>query len=156
MDHMTDKIPAGYHTLTPSLAVRGAVDALGYYQRAFGAEVVRRMDAPDGTVMHAELKVGDSILIVYEELPAWGLHAPAEGQGHSVSLMFYTPDVDTVFARAIADGGTEVSAVADVFSGDRMGVLTCPYGHRWAIATHVEDVPGEEVERLAREWMAAS
>jgi PhnB protein len=154
MDHMTDKIPAGYYSLTPSLAVRGAAEAIGYYERAFGAQQVRRLHGPDGSVMHAELRIGDSIVIVYDEMPAFGLPAPSGG-AHSSSVMFYTPDADAVFARAIAEGATEVSPIGDFFTGDRMGVLVCPYGHRWAIAEHLRDVPDEEIERAAREWMAS-
>jgi uncharacterized glyoxalase superfamily protein PhnB len=155
MDHMSDNIPVGYHSLTPSLAVRGAAAAIGFYERAFGARQVRRLHGPDGSVMHAELRIGDSIVIVYDEMPAFGLPAPS-GEAHSSSLMFYTPDADAVFARAIAEGAKEVSPVEDFFTGDRMGVLVCPYGHRWAIATRVREVPDEEIERAAREWLASA
>jgi PhnB protein len=155
MNHMSDKIPAGYHSLTPSLAVRGAADAIGYYERAFGAQLVRLMRGPDGSVMHAELRIGDSMVVVYDEIPAMGLPAPA-GDRHASSLLFYTPDADAVFARAVAEGGKELSPMADIFSGDRMGVLVCPYGHRWAIAARVREVPDEEVERAARAWLASS
>jgi PhnB protein len=155
MDHMTDKIPAGYRSLTPSLAVRGAAEAIDYYRRAFGAEQVRRLHAPDGSVMHAELRIGDSIVIVYDELPDWGLPAPS-GREHSNSLMFYTPDADAVFARAVAAGAKEVTSMADFFTGDRMGVLVCPYGHRWGVAARVRELPDDEVERLAGEWMGSA
>ncbi len=155
MDHMTDKIPAGYHSLTPSLAVHGAAEAIDYYRRAFGAEQVRRLRAPDGSVMHAELRVGDSIVIVYDELPDWGLPAPSGGP-HSSSLMFYTADADAVFARAVAEGAKEVTPMADFFTGDRMGVLVCPYGHRWTVAARVAELPDAEVERLAREWLGSA
>jgi PhnB protein len=158
MDRMTDTtapVPAGYHSLTPVVIVKGGAEAIDFYREAFGAEQVRRMNGPDGSVMHAELRIGDSILMVSEEMPAMGLRSPS-GDGSSSSLLLYTPDVDAVHARAVAVGATEVSPVADDFSGHRSGTVLCPYGHRWTIATRIEDVSDEEIERRALEWMESS
>jgi len=135
--------------------VRGGAAAIDFYRQAFGAEVVHRMDGPDGLLLHAELRIGDSMLQVSEEFPSIGLCAP-EGDCRANALTLYTADVDAVFARAVELGATVLSPVADEFSGDRMGRVLCPFGHRWVLATRVEDVAPEEVERRAREAMASS
>jgi uncharacterized glyoxalase superfamily protein PhnB len=150
MDGDTAYRPTGYHTLTPYLAVRDGARLIEFYQGAFGAEVVRRMDGPDGTVMHAELRIGDSMLQISDEMPSMGLVAPS-GESRTGSVVVYVPDVDEVFTRALRLGATQVAPVSDVFSGDRMGLITCPSGHRWAILTRVREVPDAEVDRLARE-----
>jgi PhnB protein len=153
MADMTDKtppVPAGFRTITPYIAVKGGAAAIDYYRKAFGAEQVRRMDGPDGSVSHAELRIGDSLLQISDEFPTMGLRAPA-GDGVTGSILLYVPDVDAVFARAVAEGATEISPVEDSFSGDRIGALLCPFGHRWAIATHIEDVSDEEIERRVAE-----
>jgi uncharacterized glyoxalase superfamily protein PhnB len=150
MDGESAYRPAGYLTLTPYLAVRDAARLIEFYRGAFGAEVVRRMDGPNGTVMHAELRIGDSMLQVSDEMPSMGLVAPS-GETRTGSLVVYVPDVDEVFAQAIRLGATEVVPVGDVFSGDRMGIVTCPSGHRWTIMTRVKEVPDAEVDRLAKE-----
>lgn len=147
--------PAGYNTLTPYLAVRDGARLIEFYRNAFGAEVVRRMDDPNGIVMHAELRIGDSMLQLSDEMPSMGLVAPS-GEARSSSLVIYVPDVDEVFARAIDLGATQVAPVSDVFSGDRMGLLLCPSGHRWAVITRVREVPDDEVARQAREMFGAA
>lgn len=142
-------IPAGYRTITPYLAVPDGHAALDYYKRALGAEIVDAMNAPDGSLMHAEIRIGDSMLQLSQEMPDFGLKSPQDGWVHS-SIVVYTEDTDEFVARAVAEGGTLVTAVADTFSGDRHGVFLDPFGHRWAVCTKVEDVPAEEVARRAR------
>src|SRR5438309_233000 len=142
-EQKTDYVPKGYHSLTPFLAVAGGAKALDYYGRAFGAEVISRMDGPDGMVMHAELRIGDSIFQVSDEMPDLGLRAPSRDSS-AFALTIYCPDADAVQRRAIEAGGTEISPVADFVSGDRFGRVMCPFGHRWVIATHVKDVSPEQ------------
>lgn len=143
-------IPDGYHSLTPYLIVRGAAEALAFYQKAFGATDVCRLDAPDGTVAHAEMKIGDSIIMVSEENPAWGSTSPQALGGSPVTLFLYVNDVDATFADAIKAGATEKRPVTNQFWGDRSGHLVDPFGHYWHIATHIEDVdPSELPSRMA-------
>ena len=143
-------IPAGYRTITPFLAVSDGAAALDFYQRGLGAEIVDRMDAPDGSVMHAEIRIGDSMLQMSNEMPDYGIKAPEAGWVHS-SIVVYTPDTDAFVDRAVREGATLVLPVSDTFSGDRHGVVIDPFGHRWAVCTKIEDVPAEEVARRARE-----
>ena len=144
--------PDGYHAVTPYLIVKGAAKAIEFYKEALGAEELFRISGPDGSVGHAEIKIGDSILMLGDECPAWGAKAP-DGPT-PIGLMFYVPDVDARFAKAVAAGATVKKAVQDQFYGDRSGSLTDPFGHTWTIATHVEDVAPEEMGRRAAEWMA--
>ncbi|BCN74434.1 glyoxalase [Prescottella equi] len=143
-------IPDGYRTLTPYLAVPDGHAALDFYVRGLGAVIVDRMDAPDGTVMHAEIRIGDSMLQLSQEMPDFGLKAPAQGWVHS-SLVVYVEDTDAFVDSAVRAGATLVTPVADAFSGDRHGVFLDPFGHRWAVCTRIEDVPPAEVARRARE-----
>lgn len=143
-------IPDGYRTLTPYLAVPDGAAALDFYVDGLGAVVVDRMDAPDGSVMHAEIRIGDSMLQLSNEMPDFGLKAPESGWVHS-SLVVYVEDTDAFVARAVEAGATLVTPVADTFSGDRHGVFRDPFGHRWAVCTRIEDVPPTEVARRARE-----
>ena len=138
-------IPAGYHSVTPYLIVKDAVKALDFYKRAFGATELLRLDNPDGTIAHGEFKIGDSPVMFAEAME--GYRDPKAIGGSPVSFMIYVPDVDRVFARAIAAGATEQRPVADQFYGDRTGTLVDPFGHVWSIATHVEDVSPEEMDR---------
>ena len=154
LDQLHDFAPAGYHTVTPYLAVRDASATLDFYQRAFGATVLSRMDGDDGTVMHAEVLIGDSVIQVSDEFPQMGLVVPADDAVNG-SFSVYVADVDATHAAAAAAGATVVSGVEDVFSGDRMGIVRCPGGHRWVILTRKEHVDDAEVERRAREWVAA-
>ena len=139
-------VPQGYHTVTPYLVVDGAANAIDFYVKAFGAEEVMRMPMGD-RIGHAEIRIGDSHVMLAYEFPDQGHRGPKSYGGTSVSLMVYLPDVDTVFARALAAGATEERAVADQFYGDRSGTLRDPFGHCWMIATHVEDVSPEEMQR---------
>jgi PhnB protein len=139
--------PPGYHSVTPYLAVRDAKAALGFYARAFGAELVLELDMPDGKVAHAEIRIGDSILMLSEENPDWGNRSPQALGGSPVSLMIYVPDADAAFARALAAGAEQVRPVEDQFYGDRSGTLKDPYGYQWTLAMHIEDVSEEEGQR---------
>jgi PhnB protein len=148
----TKPIPDGYHSITPYLVVKGAAKAIDYYKKAFGATEIMRMAAPDGTVGHAELKIGDSIFMMGEEMPQMGYRAP---QGSTpVGLMLYVDDADRVFKQAIAAGGRVDKEVKDQFYGDRNGTLYDPFGHMWTIATHVEDVSPDEMKRRMAKYMA--
>lgn len=146
-------IPDGYHTVTPYLIVRGAADAIEFYKRAFGAEERIRIAMPDGKVGHAEIKVGDSPIMLADEFPEMGFRGPESLGGAAVSLCLYVEDVDSRFARAIEAGGSEVRPLDDQFYGDRSGTLKDPFGHLWTIATHVEDVSPEELKRRHGEMM---
>jgi len=143
-------IPEGYHSVTPYLIVRGAADAIEFYKKAFGAVELFRMPAPGGKVGHAEIKVGDSPIMLADEHPEMGYKGPQSLGGSPVSLMIYVDDVDSVFNRAVEAGAIVQEAPQDKFYGDRMGTLTDPYGHRWHLATHKEDVSPEEMERRAK------
>jgi PhnB protein len=143
-------IPDGYHTLTPYLIVKGAARALDFYQKAFGATELMRMADPSGRIGHAEIKVGDSVLMMADEHPEMGALSPQSLGGSSVFILLYVEDVDARFNQAVAAGAQVVRPLADQFYGDRSGTLTDPFGHKWTIATHKEDVSPEEIEwRLA-------
>jgi PhnB protein len=139
--------PQGYHSVTPYMTVRDAKAALAFYAEAFGAEKTMQLDMPDGTIAHAEMRIGDSIVMLSEENEAWGTKGPLTLGGSPMFLMLYVADVDAAFARAIAAGASEVRPVADQFYGDRSGTLKDPFGHQWTLATHVEDVSAEEAQR---------
>lgn len=139
-------IPEGYNSVTPYLIIRGAAKALDYYKQVFGARVMVRMDAGEGKVAHAEIKVGDSVVMLADEQPEMGFVAPESIGGSPVCLMLYVPDVDTVFERAIAAGAKQLRPLENQFYGDRNGTLTDPFGHVWTIGTHVEDVSPEEMK----------
>ena len=139
--------PAGYHSLTPYMTVRDAHAAIDFYRRAFGAEKVMQLDMPDGSVAHAEVRIGDSIVMLSEENEQWGTKGPLTLGGSPMFLMAYVPDVDAAFARAVEAGATVVRPVADQFYGDRSGTLKDPFGHQWTLSTHVEDVSEAEAQR---------
>lgn len=144
--------PDGYHTVTPYLTVRGAVDALAFYAKAFGATEVMRLPMPDGTLAHAEVQIGDSKVMLADENPAWGNKSPLALGGASGGVMLYVPDVDALFARAVAAGATVRTPVADQFYGDRSGSVIDPFGHVWNLATHTEDVPPAEMQARMDAW----
>jgi PhnB protein len=138
-------VPEGYHTATPYLVVRNAADAIEFYQRAFGATEVLRFSDPSGRVGHAEIKIGDSIIMLADEFPEQGFRGPQSLGGTTGSIMLYVDDVDGLFQRAVGAGAKELRPVMDQFYGDRSGFLEDPFGHQWAISTHKEDVPPEEM-----------
>jgi PhnB protein len=144
-------IPEGYYSLTPYLVIKGAAKAIEFYKKAFGAEETVRMPGPDGGVMHAELKIGNSVLMLADENPERGFFSPSTRGGSTSSVMLYTEDVDATFKQAVAAGAKADMPPADMFWGDRMGNLTDPFGHSWAIATHKEDVSEEEMGRRMQE-----
>jgi PhnB protein len=144
-------IPPGYASVTPYLIVHGAAKAIDFYQRAFGAVELFRLDGPDGTLGHAEIRIGNSPVMLADGTS--GYPDPLTLGGSSVSFMVYVPDVDAAFARAIAAGGTVKRPVADQFYGDRTGTLADPFGHVWSLATHVEDVAPTEMDRRFKEMM---
>jgi len=139
--------PPGYHSVTPYLALRDARAAIEWYALAFGAERVLSLDTPDGAIAHAEIRIGDTILMLAEENAAWGNRSPLALGGSPVSLLIYVPDVDAAFARALAAGATRVRPVEDQFYGDRSGTLSDPFGYQWTLATHIEEVSAEEAQR---------
>ena len=139
-------IPEGYHTLTPSITVRGAERAVEFYKKAFGAVERGVMKGPDGKVMHAELLIGDSILMLADEFPQFGSLSPQTIGGSGTGLHIYVEDVDAAFDRAIAAGGIVEMPLADMFWGDRYGKLIDPFGHKWSIATHVKDMSADEMK----------
>lgn len=143
-------IPAGYHTATPYLIVTNTSKAIEFYKEAFGAVETTRLTAPDGKVMHAEIKIGDSQVMLCDECPDWNALSPQTIGGTSVSIVLYVEDVDTVANRAVSAGGLLVMPVADQFWGDRMGTVVDPFGHKWSIATHTEDVTPEEINVRAK------
>ena len=152
---MAKPIPDGFHSLNAYLAVDRATEAIEFYKRAFGAKERSRMPGPDGTIGHAELEIGDSIVMLSDPFPQSSYSPPNLLGGTTIGLLFYTEDVDATVQRAVDAGGTISMPVQDMFWGDRFGQLTDPFGHVWQIATHVEDVPPEEMEERAKAAMAA-
>ena len=138
-------IPEGYHTVTPYLAVDDAAEAIEYYKKAFGAKERVRMEAPEGRIGHAELEIGDSLVMLSDPFPQATTRSPKELGGTSASIFLYVEDVDAVVKQAVDTGSTITMEVADQFWGDRFGSVQDPFGHLWSIATHVEDVPPEEM-----------
>jgi PhnB protein len=140
-------VPAGYHTVTPYLIIDGAAKAIEFYKKAFGATEVLRLADPSGKIAHAEIKIGDSIIMLADEVPLMGYRSPKSYGGSPVGIALYVPDVDALAKQAIAAGAKEVRPVQDQFYGDRSGTFSDPFGHQWTIATHKEDVSMEEVNR---------
>jgi PhnB protein len=147
-------IPEGYHTVTTYLAVENAAEAIDYYKRAFGAQEKVRMDAPGGKIGHAELQIGDSIVMLSDPFPQATVKPPKEIGGTSASVFMYVDDVDSVVKKAVDAGGTVTQEVSNQFWGDRFGSISDPFGHTWSIATHVEDVPPEEMAQRAKAAMS--
>lgn len=142
-------IPAGYHSVTPYLICQNAAAALDFYKAVFNAVELMRMPGPDGKIMHAEIKIGDSLIMLADEFPQMNAKSPQSYGGTPVSLLLYVEKVDDVFAQAIAAGAKEVRPVQDQFYGDRSGMLEDPSGHVWNVATHIEDLTPEQIaERM--------
>ena len=148
-------IPDGYPRVTPYLCVDGADAAIAFYTKVLGATEKVRMGAPQGKIGHAELELGDSILMLADEHPEVGFLGPKTVGGTPVTISVYVEDVDAVYERAVAEGASAERPVENQFYGDRTGQFQDPFGHRWHVATHVEDVPPEEMQKRAAEAMAA-
>ena len=152
---MAKPIPDGWHTATPHITVKGADKAIEFYKKAFGAQEIVRMPGPGGQgIMHAEIKIGDSMIMLNDELPGMGEKSPQTLGGRTASIFLYVEDADAVHAKAIAAGGTDRMPVTDMFWGDRMGRIADPFGHEWAISTHTQDLSTEEIKKRGQEFMA--
>ncbi|HKW18721.1 MAG TPA: VOC family protein [Terriglobales bacterium] len=154
MSAKAQAVPPGFHTLTPHLVVRNADAALEFYKKALGAEVlnVARMD--DGKIMNAAVRIGDSMLMLNDEMPEFGALSPLSTGGSGVTIHIYTEDVDTAYNRAISAGAKVTMPLMDQFWGDRYGVVTDPFGHSWSLATHVKDMSPEDMQRAQDEAFA--
>jgi uncharacterized glyoxalase superfamily protein PhnB len=153
---MAKPIPEGYRTVTPYLTLKGAARAIDFYERAFGAQEVERMTGPDGeSVMHAEVRIGDSIVMLSDEFPQMGSRSPETLGGTTASIFLYVPDVDTAFQRAVDAGAKTIMPPTDMFWGDRFGTLVDPFGHQWSMATHKEDLSPEEIRKRGAVAMAS-
>jgi PhnB protein len=147
-------LPQGYHTVTPNLAVHDAAEALAFYRKAFGAEETVRMPGPDGKIMHAEFRIGDSVIMLGDERPDMGARGPKAYGGTPVRFYVYVENVDAAWKRAIDAGAKSVMPVQDMFWGDRTGCLEDPFGHVWNLAQHVGDPTPEEIQRGQEEFLA--
>ena len=145
-------VPEGYHTVIPYLIVDGAARAMDFYRDAFGAVEIMRMPGPNGKIGHAEMKIGDSHIMLADEHPEQGFRSPTSIGGSGVGVMIYVPDTDRCFAAAVERGAKVVEPVQNKFYGDRSAQVIDPFGHFWTISTHVEDVPPDEMERRAKEF----
>ncbi|QDG50484.1 VOC family protein [Persicimonas caeni] len=153
MTEPVNPIPDGYHTITPSLTVRDCAEALEFYKDALGAVERMRAPGPEGSVWHAEIQIGDSIVMLNDEYPEQGAHGPQALGGSPVGLWLYVEDADAAFARAVEAGAEVTMPPADMFWGDRMGSVVDPYGHKWTFASKVEDVGPEEMKKRQQEAM---
>jgi PhnB protein len=147
-------IPAGHHTASPYLAIKNAAEALEFYKKAFGANEIYKLMMPDGRLGHAEMRLGDSIIMMADEFPEYGGKAPQTLGGSPVSIYLYVEDVDAFFKKALTAGAKERQPVMDQFYGDRSGQLEDPFGHLWWVATHKEDVAPEEIQKRAEAMFA--
>ncbi len=145
-------IPDGYHSVTPYMYFNGAAQAIDFYKKALGAEEIMRHGGPGGKIMHAEIKIGDSMIMLADEFPEMGVKGPQAYGGSPMSLALYVNDVDKVFNKAVAAGAKVVRPLKDQFYGDRSGTFTDPFGHTWTIATHIEDVTPDELERRMKAY----
>jgi len=147
-------IPPGFHTVTPSLVVRNAAEAIEFYKKALGAEEIMRMPDPSGRISHAELKIGDSIIFLSDEFPNMPTKSPQTLDGNTGGFYLYVPDVDKSFQRAVDAGGKVTMPVSDMFWGDRFGQFADPFGHTWSISTHTKDLSPQEMEEGAKKFYA--
>jgi uncharacterized glyoxalase superfamily protein PhnB len=147
-------VPAGYHTVTPHLVCRGTADAMAFYAKAFGAKERLRMSGPDGMVAHAEMKIGDSIIMLGDEMPQMGASAPPTIGGSPVNIFLYVKNVDAVFEQAVGAGAIVDMPPSNMFWGDRYCKVTDPFGHKWSMATHIEDVSPKEMAKRGAAAMA--
>jgi PhnB protein len=144
-------VPSGYHSVTPYLLIGGAGAAIDFYIKAFGAAEILRLTAPDGRIGHAEIRIGDSRVMLADEHPEMDFLGPLSRGGTTVSMLIYVDDVDAVFARAIAAGATELRPLCDQFYGDRSGAVTDPWGHVWSLASRIEEITPEEIQNRFQE-----
>jgi PhnB protein len=147
-------IPEGYHSITPALIVKNGTKAIEFYKQAFGATERYRMDGPNGKIGHAELKIGDSIIMLTDEFPEMKCLSPQSIGGSPVSMFLYVEDVDTIFNKAVSAGSRVLDPVKDQFWGDRLGRLEDPFGHVWSISTHKEDLSPAELKKAAESAFA--
>ena len=143
----TKPIPDGYTPVTPYLIVRDCASAIAFYQQAFGAAIAQRFGGPNGKIMHAEIRIAGAPIMLADEIPEMGAVSPQTLGGTASVILLYVPDVDAAFARALAVGAQTLLKVEDQFYGDRAGTVVDPFGHRWTLATHLEDVTPEDIER---------
>lgn len=153
MSQSASRIPKGFHSITPHLVCENAAEALAFYQRAFGAQEVGRMDGPGGKIMHAELRIGDSMLMLADAFPEYGSRGPRALQGTPVTLHMYVEDADAVWQRAVDAGATVEMPLEDAFWGDRYGQVIDPFGHRWSIATRQREMTQQQIEEAMRSAM---
>ena len=146
----TRPVPDGYHTITPHLVVKNGAKAIEFYKKAFGAKEIARAPGPGGTLMHATLQIGDSIVMLNDEFPQWGAQGPQSIGGTPVTIHLYVDDADKWYKRAVAAGAQETMPIQDCFWGDRYGKLTDPFGHKWAIATRKETLTPQEIQQRAK------
>ena len=142
-------IPKGYNSITPYLVVDGADKAIAYYKKVFGAKEIFRMPAPGGKIGHAEIRIGDSVVMLADEWPQMGFKGPKAYGGAAVSILLYVEKCDAVYKKALANGGTEIKPMQDQFYGDRSGTFIDPFGHMWTVATHVKDVSPKDMKKAA-------
>jgi PhnB protein len=143
----------GYTTVTAYLVVQDAPAAIKFYEHVFGAKELFRLTMPDGSIAHGEFKIGDAHMMISEANEAWGSKSPAQLGGTGVGFCVYVPDCDAIFAKAVEAGATPLMPVQDHFYGDRSGQVLCPFGHKWSISTHIEDVPPEEYQPRMDAWL---
>lgn len=149
-------IPEGFHTVTPHLVCEGAAEALAFYAKAFGAVEIGRMEGPGGKIMHAEMRIGDSRIMLADDFPEYGSRGPKALGGSGVAIHLYVPDADAAWDRAIGAGATPVMPLDDAFWGDRYGQVADPFGHRWSIATHQRDLSLEQIQEAMKTMMPAA
>jgi PhnB protein len=154
MANKAQAIPKGYHTVTPSLFVVGAAKAIEFYKKALGAEELMRFPGPDGAIMHAEIKIGDSIVMLADEMPEQGGRGPKSIGGTPVSFFVYRENVDKEWKRAVDAGAKVLVPLADQFWGDRTGCLEDPFGHQWWLAQHLQDLTPEEIQKNAEAFFS--
>jgi uncharacterized glyoxalase superfamily protein PhnB len=154
MAKSTQAIPKGHHSVTPSIMVAGAARAIDFYKKALGAEEVSRFPGPDGSIMHAEIRIGDSPIMLGDEMPEQGAKGPKAYGGTPVSLFVYLDNVDAAWKRAIDAGGKQIMPLTDQFWGDRAGCFEDPFGHRWWLAQHIKDMTPEELRQAAEQFFS--
>jgi len=155
MAHTAKPVPEGHHTVTPHLVVRGAAQAIEFYKKAFGAQELMRMEGPGGLIGHAEIKIGDSIIFLADEFPQAPCKSPQSLGSTTCTLNIYLDNVDKTYDTAVKAGGKVAMPLADMFWGDRYGQVTDPFGHVWGLATHIEDVSPQEMEKRAQAFWAS-